>query len=200
MSGRITEIARHTDGAARANAYSELDYRISNNETAPLSQEEAEALANHASKESDLLARTFMWRLLLRAPRANRIKDLALASLRDLRNPHRGFALQYLRVQYPEQMEALRVAYGHDPDPEVRYQLAKHVETTDPSAAIDQMIDILPCDSHQLGDTLWLEISEGGNAEHLRKLTKLDEAGGGGTVFAEVADSLARRLRAASQR
>ena len=66
------------------------------------------------------------------------------------------------------------------PSVKLAQQLANHLGMTDPAN--------------------WLEISEGGNAQHLERLRKMDHAAGSGTIFREVADALEPRLREASQK
>jgi hypothetical protein len=197
---RILEAARQEEGPRRANAYDELDHQIATAQVPSLSGEEGQALVDALAHESNRRARAFLWRLLVRAPRDPRIRELALATLENPGALYRGPALQYLRDRYPELMPHLFVKHEHHPDPAVQYQLAKYVEGHDPVAAIDRMINILPTDSHELGDSLWLEISEGGDATHLEKLRERDQASGGGSIFGKVAEALELRMNEATQR
>ena len=192
---RIDIIGGIRDEAGRADAYRKLDHETATKSADPLGEAEVDALYQNLPYEISAQALAFMWRLLINAPRREKIKSLALSCLNDAGYPQRGFAMLYLRVHYPELMPRLAELFWHDPEPEVRYELTEYVAATDPAKAVHMKIDLLPCDSHELYDALIIEISEMGDERHLARLRRR-QSESGEAVFGVIADAIEARLKA----
>jgi hypothetical protein len=196
---RIERMQRIVTDASRADAYRRLEAQIANGAEGPLTDDEVLSLLISLKREVDIQARTFVWRLLCRSKRKDEVRDFALASLAKKSDNHRGLALLYLRLHYPELMPVLAQRYQNDVDPEVVYELTEYVGTSNPERAVDMKIELLPCESHELSDALEIEISQLGNRRHLNELRRRDQAAGGKTIFGRIANLLAERLSDASR-
>lgn len=179
----------------RSQALFKLEANIRNGSEPSLSSQEIETLLHWLPAESDDPALAALWRLLLTAPADERVKSLALQWVRQTAAPYRGFALEYLRTRYPDQFQPLFETYRNDPDPNVRYTLAQHLQKSDPIGALDMMITALPNASHELWDAIWFELEQSGTMRHLALLRKMDREAGGRTGYATIADSMEARLR-----
>jgi len=85
--------------------------------------------------------------------------------------------------------------YREDRNPEVIYQLCEHILQEDREQAVKMMISLLPCDSHELGDRLVIELAELATEADVIALRDRDVADGGGTVFGQIAENAERRIR-----
>lgn len=162
---------------------------------ASLSPTEAEALVQQLPLERSIPTRAFMWRLLLSSPRNELVRRLALQWLQKTGDPHRRFAMQYLRRHYLELLPGLAQRYENDPDGDLQYELAGYVLTTDTNRGLHMMIRALETASDEVCNAIHFEIETFGNFEHLAELRRRDENAGGGTFFARIADALDKKLK-----
>jgi len=191
---RIAEVLSIPDDGQRGDALRQLDHRIASRTDASLSTIEVLSGFEGLRSETSIPAQAFLWRLLINAPGQPQVRDHALKVLRQGRGPHRGFALFYLRLHYPELMLQLIAQFEHDPDPDVRYEISEYFFDKDRNKSMEMKIDLLPCESHELNDALVLEITAMGEPQHLAELRRRDQIAGGETIFGVTADALQRRL------
>src|SRR5690242_12180157 len=75
--------------------------------------------------EQIIANRAHLWRYLFLTGPKELVRDFALQWLKDPNQRHRGYAMKYLRENFPHLMTLLSSSYQNDTDPEVRFELAQ---------------------------------------------------------------------------
>lgn len=171
-----------------------LDYAIAKNEQNPLTTDEAELAAKHLYREDSIVARAFLWRLLISGQPFTGGHSMALKCLARHNDPHRALAANFLMAHYPDMMPEVFRRYQVDEDAELKYVLAQYIQPSDPERAKRMMLDALPTASHETYDAISLELWDLGTSSDLAELRERDRSAGGNTVFASMAEMLAAKL------
>jgi HEAT repeat protein len=163
--------------------------------TEPVTAGQIEKLCQTLSAESDAARQRHYWVLLQRCAPSSKALDLALHCILNPAALHRGEAVRYLRLHFPDRLPALQEAFSKDPDEELRYQLSEFLRDSDQDAAVGMKINLLRTASPELQERLIGEIAELGSLMHLEALQGLNELMGGGadSVFGRAAELLGRR-------
>ena len=199
MTNRIREIATIFDDEVRSEAFDELDESIYSTPGDALNEYEIREALSRLPEET-ISNQAHLWRLLIASPRSETAARFAFEWLKDKKRPTRGLSLRYIREHFAEAMDRLMPMFVDDEDPEVRFEIAEFLITTDPKKALDIELEILPSAPDWTTDQIISQFGTYGNATLLGRLQARADWFGWDTKFGRAAQHLEAKLQTSSPR
>lgn len=193
---RIAKIGCDLDANRRYEGFRRLQRAIHDHAEPELSPAEWGAAIAQIHTDPSETARLYLWRMIIEAGPRPELMNFALERLEERSDPHRCWALMYLRRNYLAIRKLLFDKFRNDSDADVRFQAALCIFDEDRSLAVSMIAGAIRNISHAFFTEAETLIVDSGNASHVEELRLNDQLAGGGTVFGEVAGFLEAQLSA----